>query len=151
MTAPTTDDGRRGLAHFHDVVIIHWTNWVLVLEHHLRISRDQREEVEHYKPLKAELLSEAQNSAQGRVELLLVRYRRIEADPGGVAFRSGEQIAIIVIESISVFPAIAEDAGVHMLMSIPLSISGIARSIPLPRFKSIIFSASICICFVISA
>ena len=108
MTTPTTDDGRRGLAHFHDVVIIQRTNRIRVLKHHLRISRDQREEVEHYKPLKAELLSEAQNSAQGRVELLLVRYRRIEPDPGRISFRSGKQIPLIVIESVAVFPAIVK-------------------------------------------
>jgi hypothetical protein len=115
MTAPATDDGRSALARFHDVVVIHRTNGIRVLEHHLRVNRDQGEKIEHHEPLKAELLGETKNSPQGRVELALVRYRRVEPDPGCVSFRAGEQIALVVVESISVFPAVAEDAGVQWI------------------------------------
>jgi hypothetical protein len=57
VTAPATDDGRGALARFHNVVIIQRTNRIRVLEHHLRVSRDQGEKIEHHEPLKAELLS----------------------------------------------------------------------------------------------
>jgi hypothetical protein len=59
VTAPTTNDGRGALARFYDIVIIHRTNGIRVLEHHLRVSRDQGEKVEHHESLKAELLGEA--------------------------------------------------------------------------------------------
>jgi hypothetical protein len=59
VPAPATDDSRGALARFHDVVIIQRTNWIRVLEHHLRISRDQSEKIEHHESLKAELLREA--------------------------------------------------------------------------------------------
>ena len=121
VTAPATDDGRGALARFHNVVIIQRTNRIRVLEHHLRVSRDQGEKIEHHEPLKAELLSEPQNSPQGRIELPLVRYRRVKSDPGCISFRSGKQIALIVIESISVFPAVAEDASVQRITGFMLS------------------------------
>jgi hypothetical protein len=44
VTAPATDDGRSA-ACFHDVVVIHRTNGIRVLEHHLRVSRDQGEKI----------------------------------------------------------------------------------------------------------
>jgi hypothetical protein len=62
VIAPATDDGRRSLAHFQDVVIVHRTNRIRVLEHHFWISRNQSEKIEHYESLKAELLGKAQNS-----------------------------------------------------------------------------------------
>jgi hypothetical protein len=79
VTAPATDDGRGALARFHDVVIIQRTNGIRVLEHHLRVGRDQGEKIEHHKPLKAELLGEAQNSpalAPGPPVSLLCTSRR---------------------------------------------------------------------------
>jgi hypothetical protein len=66
------------------------------------------------KSLETELPGEAGYSPQGRIELMLVSYRRIQPDPGCVSFRTGEQIALIVVESVSVFPAVAEDAGVQL-------------------------------------
>jgi hypothetical protein len=54
VTAPATDDGRGGLAHLHDVVIIHRTNWLWVFDHHFRIRRHQSEKIEHYKAVKTQ-------------------------------------------------------------------------------------------------
>jgi hypothetical protein len=114
VTAPATDDGR-GAARFYDVVVIQWTDGIRVFEHHFWIRGDQGEKIEHHKSLKAELLGEAQDSPQGWVELALVRNRGVEPDPCDVLFRSGEQITGIVVESVSVFPAVAEDAGIQCI------------------------------------
>jgi hypothetical protein len=65
--------------------------------------------------VKAELPGEARYSAQGRVELALVRYRRIEPNPSRVSSRSGEQIVLVVVESVSVLSTRAEDTSVQWI------------------------------------
>jgi hypothetical protein len=97
------------------MLIILWADRVRVIEHHFRICRHQSKKIEHHKSVKAELPGEARNSAQGRVELALVRYRRIEPNPSRVSSRSREQIVLVVVESVSVLSTRAEDASVQRI------------------------------------